>query len=262
MKLHGAIVYIIISNISIIHAKVASDLPAADDKPRHVTASHVYYTYHPPKHIAFLCANCVAMSHYPVYHGTLPTYVYRYRESNTRFAALLTGLALYNLGRSMEYWNRTHYYTIRADEKCSLQVIDRSHFEETTFPCFMMSSFLEQPELKGPDVITFDVTTAYIQLRPFVEDKTTVYPIEVSKVAECVMWHNTTDNKERNVVPCLLLKEYSYTMKPLGVTQFAAGVPVYIWVPTLIALILILAFCGQSCFKKKNDPVTIEGVIL
>ncbi|KAJ2952936.1 hypothetical protein O0L34_g7307 [Tuta absoluta] len=229
----------------------------------HVTAHHTHFSYHPPSHINFLCRYCTTMTTYPVYHGLPPTYVYKYRESHTRFGALLTGLALYNLGRSTEYWNfRTQHYTVREGDNCSLQVIDRSHFEEATFPCFMLSSFLDKPELKSTGN-TLDITTTQINIKPYLQKTPVGSPIVVRREQECVAWHNTTTDKQRYEIPCALLKQYAETMKP-------AGLPVYVWLPTTIAIVVAIAVCCQNCYSRKKEfkddaphhQATVEGYLL
>lgn len=208
----------------------------------HVSAHHALYTYNPPTHVNFMCRHCGSMDSYPVFHGSLPTYVYKYRTSDTRFGDLLSGLALYNLGRISGSYQYSKYYTQQSNEKCCLQVIDRSHFEETSVPCFMMSSFLDKTVAHGPD--TFDVNSAQINVKPYLN--TTGVPIVVNNDQECVIWHNTTEKQNRNTIPCALLKEYSKTLKP-------TGIPVYVWLPiTLSIVIAISVFCQCCCKKTKH----------
>lgn len=210
----------------------------------HVSARHTHYSYHPPSNIKFMCRHCASMTTYPVYHGVPPSYVYKYRESGIKYCELLTGLALYNLGRASEYWHYSHRYTKRADEQCSLQVIDRARFEETTFPCFMMSTFLEHAEIKGSEAQTFDVTSSYINVKSFIQS--TGSPVEVTRDQDCVIWHNTTVHKENNHIPCALLKEYANTMIP-------SGWPVYMWLPITLGIVVTLAICCQCCCRKRRD---------
>ncbi|KPI91635.1 hypothetical protein RR46_15139 [Papilio xuthus] len=212
----------------------------------YVSTHHPHYTYHPPNHIYFMCKQCSSLVAYPVYHGTPPTYVYKYREYGGRYGDLLSGLALYNLGRaSNEQWHYT-LYERRPDEKCSLQIVDQNLFEETTFPCLMMSSFVDSSNnfLKNPHPL--DITTAQINVRALVHNNGTV--IKVTKDQECVIWHNSTIKNEHVMIPCALLKNYADTMRP-------HGLPVYVWLPlTLATVIGIYIFC-QSCFTQKKSHI-------
>lgn len=229
-------------------------------KPNHhyVSAHHAHFSYHPPSVIYYMCRHCSHFVTYPVFHGLPPTYVYKYRESGGRFGDLLAGLALYNLGRaSAEHWQYTHYYPVRSDEKCSMQVIDSKHFEETKLPCFVMSSFVARsPEsfLPGPNAL--DITSPQIDMKPFLQHNGST--LKITREHECVLWHNTTLNKERNIIPCTLLKEYSETMKP-------SGIPVYVWLPSTLALVItIYVFCYCICkrkIRKEQEPVN-NGTII
>lgn len=224
----------------------------------HVSAHHAHYSYHPPTAIHFMCRHCANFVTYPVYHGLPPTYVYKYREHGGRFADLLTGLALFNLGRAAaDHWQYTHFYSLRSDEKCSMQVIDRKHFEEVTFPCFLMSSFMERsPESFLPDPNALDITSSQIDVKPYLHPNESI--LKVTREQECILWHNMTLNKERNVIPCALLKEYSETMKP-------SGIPVYVWLPSTLALVTtIYMFCYCCCkrrVKKEETPFNDNTVI-
>ncbi|OWR48981.1 hypothetical protein KGM_212144 [Danaus plexippus plexippus] len=216
-----------------------------------------------------MCRHCSNFATFPVYHGLPPTYVYRYRESGGRFSDLLTGLALYNLGRaSTDHWQYTHYYKMRPEEKCSMQVIDHKHSEEVPVPCFLLSSFMERsPESLIPDPDALDITSPQIDIRPFIYHNGTT--LKVTWEQECVLWRNVTLNREKNVVPCALLKTYSETMKP-------SGIPVYVWLPSTIAIVIAIYVACQCFFRKKikkesqpfNQGVVIElgtiydGVVL
>lgn len=263
MKLHVIFLKLCVLNILYASAKIHGGPRGRFDKVpqqrkavahHHVSARHTHYSYHPPSHIKFMCRHCASMTTYPVYHGVPPSYVYKYRESGIRYSDLLTGLALYNLGRASEYWHYSHHYTKRADEQCSLQVIDRAHFEETNFPCFMMSTFLEQAAIKGSEAQTFDVTSSYINVKSFIQS--TGSPVEVTREQDCVIWHNTTAHKESNHIPCALLKEYANTMIP-------SGLPVYVWLPIILGIVMTLAICCQCCCRTrkyfKDEVVEVES---
>ncbi|CAG9585228.1 unnamed protein product [Danaus chrysippus] len=224
----------------------------------HVSAHHAHYSYHPPREIYFMCRHCSNFATFPVYHGLPPTYVYRYREAGGRFSDLLTGLALYNLGRaSTDHWQYTHYYKVRPEEKCSMQVIDHKHSEEVPVPCFLLSSFMERsPESLIPDPDALDITSPQIDIRPFIYHNGTT--LKVTWEQECVLWRNVTLNREKNVVPCALLKTYSETMKP-------SGIPVYVWLPSTIAIVIAIYVACQCFFrrkiKKESQPFN-QGVVI
>lgn len=246
MKL--SIVYVFLTNALIVSAKIHGGPRGRFDNVthrrtvvHHVSARHTYYSYHPPAYINFMCRHCAAMTSYPVFHGLPPTYVYKYRESGSRFGELLTGLALYNLGRASDHWHHSHYYTQRRDEKCSLQVIDRSHFEETSFPCFMMSSFLEKTVIEKDTKNTFDIASSQIKINSSRAD----FPLVVTREQECVIWYNATADHVKSNIPCALLKEYANTMIP-------SGVPVYIWLPITLGIVITISACCQCCCKKKK----------
>ncbi|CAH4037266.1 unnamed protein product [Pieris brassicae] len=211
----------------------------------HVTAHHAHYSYHPPSEIHFMCRRCSNFAPYPVYHGVLPTYIYKYRESNGKFGYLLSGLALYNLGRaSAEHWDYTHFYSINKNENCSLQVMDQKHFEETAFPCFMMSSFMDRsPESLIPNPEALDITSPQIDVRPYISH--TGSALQVTRDQECIIWHNATISREKNAIPCALLKEYAETMKP-------SGIPVYVWLPITIGTVITIYILCQCCCKSKS----------
>lgn len=216
---------------------------------RHVTASHAHYTYHPPRYIAFTCRHCSSSELYPVYRPTPPKYVYIYKDSGSRYRDILTGLSLYNLGRSTTIgWSHWHHYASSPGERCSLQVIERAHFEETEFPCFMISSFIETTTMKVNNSRLVDIASSQINVKPFLKD--TGPPLVVSMDQECVLWHNLTMHKERNHVPCALLKEYANTVRP-------SGVPVYIWLPTLLGTVIAVYLCCE-CFCKKKEKETVK----
>ncbi|KAM3963065.1 uncharacterized protein ACR2FA_002823 [Aphomia sociella] len=213
----------------------------------HISAKHSLYSYHPPNNIYHMCRHCTTQDIYPVYHGSPPTYVYKYRESGTRYGDLLSGLALYNLGRMSEArtWQDKHY-TMRAEEKCSLQIIDQVHFEETPFPCFMMSTFMENSVASRDDSAdTFDISSSHILVKP---PSDTDSPLQVTNHQDCIIWHNLTTNQEKHTISCSLLKQYADTIK-------SGGVPVYIWLPILLSTVLVIYFCCYYCSKKNKEDV-------
>ncbi|CAH0604846.1 unnamed protein product [Chrysodeixis includens] len=255
--IHGIIIYVFIINVCVVarglheghgHAERTAHHGAHG---RHMSASHAHYTYHPPRYIAFTCRHCTSAEIYPVYRLTPPAYVYAYKDSGSRYRDILTGLSLYNLGRAAHIgWFHTHQYTVRPEERCSLQVIEKAHFEEFEFPCFMISSFIETGGKKPSNKTRLvDIASSQINVKPFIRD--TGPPLEVTKDQECVLWHNLTTQKERNHVPCALLKEYANTVKP-------AGVPVYIWLPTLLGTVIAVYLCCECFCKNKEKEVVKE----
>ncbi|XP_031764679.2 uncharacterized protein LOC113516227 [Galleria mellonella] len=106
------------------------------------TEVHHHYHYSPPQQITY------GSHSFPVYHGQPPVYVYEYRDSGSRFDTLLTGLALYNLGKmsaSHSYHDHYNYNEYRGNpgEICKLGVKKMNgDYEETHIDCKLMSSFI------------------------------------------------------------------------------------------------------------------------
>ncbi|XP_063378635.1 uncharacterized protein LOC134665600 [Cydia fagiglandana] len=246
--LHTIFIYFSITNIFIdakIHGgprgRFANHSALRAPNYYHVSSKHTHFTYHPPTHITFMCRHCAAPVTYPVFHGQPPTYVYKYRETVSRYGVLLTGLALYNLGRSPS----VPYHVQDPEEKCNLQIRDWNHFEQTTFPCFIMSTFIERKtKINREDSNTFDVTSSLIDVKSFINN--TGYPILINRHQDCVIWHNTSAAQKNAHFDCALLKEYADTMKP-------GGVPVYIWLPVTLAIVLTLYITCQCICRKKKE---------
>lgn len=108
------------------------------------TEVHHHHYYSPPPRITYGSVS------YPVYHGSPPVYVYTYKDSGSRFDNLLTGLALYNLGRMSannhhsydNYHHSSREYSGTPGELCKLGVRQRNSYEETRIDCKLMSSFI------------------------------------------------------------------------------------------------------------------------
>ncbi|KAJ8712213.1 hypothetical protein PYW07_005055 [Mythimna separata] len=103
------------------------------------TEVHHHYHYSPPQHLSY------GSQVLPVYHGSPPVYVYEYRDSGSRFDNLLTGLALYNLGRNsqMHHYDSDRRYSSSSGEICKLGISKRTgEYEETRIDCNLMSSFI------------------------------------------------------------------------------------------------------------------------
>lgn len=120
----------------------------------HKTDVHHHYNYHyhynPPQQINY------GSTYHPVYHGAPPTYIYEYRDSGSRFDTLLTGLALYNLGRMSSGNNHYHHsreYYGNPGEKCTFIISkDNGDYEATRIDCKLMSSFIWEDE-KTPNSV-------------------------------------------------------------------------------------------------------------
>ncbi|CAH0400808.1 unnamed protein product [Chilo suppressalis] len=119
------------------------------NNPNHGTKTEVHHHYHqnyhysPPQQVSYGSVS------YPVYHAQPPVYVYQYRDSGSRFDNLLTGLALYNLGRmSANHDHHHHYdadrrYVSAPGEVCKLGIKKKNgDYEETRVDCELMSSFI------------------------------------------------------------------------------------------------------------------------
>lgn len=208
------------------------------------------YMYHPPTGgISFTCGRCSGPASYPVYAPIPPRYVYRYRASNSRFGDLFAGLALYNLARSAArlHTPRSQQYASRTDEACCMQVVNKTVFEETIVPCFIISTFMDRSANDVPDSETDDLDITSDE----VDDSSGTYlndtgdPLDVSQNQDCLLWYNTSQTSTHSVVPCALLKEYAGTLE-------TPGFPLYVWLPmTILASIFFVWLC--RCCKMKND---------
>ncbi|CAB3255337.1 unnamed protein product [Arctia plantaginis] len=205
----------------------------------HVTSGHSHYRYYPPKQIHYTCRHCLSTASYPVYRHQLPNYVYVYKESRGRNNQLLTGLAIYNLGRSHS-GSGTRYSGYQR-EKCSLQVIENHYFEETEFPCFMISSFTESSP--NNNLNTIDITSSEIKVKPDLYDGST---LQVTEDQECVLWRNISTRNERHSVPCELLKKYADTVQPSLVEPL-----MYVFIPIFGTGIMVI-LCYYVCTTKQK----------
>ncbi|CAH0694525.1 unnamed protein product [Spodoptera exigua] len=104
------------------------------------TEVHHHYHYSPPQQISY------GSTYHPVYQGHPPIYVYEYRDSGSRFDNLLTGLALYNLGRSSQmhhHYEADRQYSGSPGEICKLGISKQTgEYEETRINCNLISSFI------------------------------------------------------------------------------------------------------------------------
>lgn len=186
------------------------------------TEVHHHYHYSPPQHISYGSAQ------HPVFHGQPPVYVYQYRNSGSRFDNLLTGLALYNLGRmsSNHYHdNRFREYRESPGEICKLSIHKKNgEYEETRIDCKLMSSFIWESEREQKT--TTNVTKTISVVQEVVKDgnstisvqNTTVVDalqvkgpsIRVSPEMSCFLirvFRDTSTIKKK--VECGLLQEYA-----------------------------------------------------
>ncbi|XP_050559188.1 uncharacterized protein LOC126912201 [Spodoptera frugiperda] len=120
----------------------------------------------------------------PTYY-TMPQYVYiqDYRNSDSRYGDLLTGLSLYNLGRSHSHYHDHYYYDDyyrhryggssydssytpqnkpQDEANCVLKVKENGREEALKIPCEIVSTFTQDSKKEVP-----------------------TQPIQVNKTAEC-----------------------------------------------------------------------------
>ncbi|KAJ8714951.1 hypothetical protein PYW08_004932 [Mythimna loreyi] len=185
------------------------------------------YDYRPPQQINY------GSGFHPVYLRHPPVYVYEYRDSGSRFDNLLTGLALYNLGRNsqLHHYDSDRHYSSASGEICKLGISKRTgEYEETRIDCNLMSSFIwedttsaarnEQRVVKNSTEVTVTrvngtgnsaVTTVTVTSNT-VEDALKVKgpSIAVTPGMTCYMirtFRNTT--ALRKPVDCDLLQDYA-----------------------------------------------------
>ncbi|KAI5632089.1 hyphally regulated cell wall protein 1-like [Phthorimaea operculella] len=128
------------------------------------TNVHHHYHYNPPQSIAYTTNG--RRVEYPVYHGTPPTYVYKYKDSGSKYGTLLTGLALLNLGalgatayafsQSGSHGNSGSYgsggYKAQPGEVCKFGLKTKTSVEETRIDCNLILNFIlaEQGKISSP----------------------------------------------------------------------------------------------------------------
>ena len=131
-------------------AVAGSDINDASGAKPNTISRHVrdtqpikHYIYNPPHKVKHYVTN------YQVFHGEAPAYVFEYRTSGSKYDILLTGLALYNLGRNSNFHNfgPDKLYTTAPGEMCKLRVepfksANNSEIEEARIDCNLMSSFI------------------------------------------------------------------------------------------------------------------------
>ncbi|XP_046965151.1 uncharacterized protein LOC124533740 [Vanessa cardui] len=119
----------------------------------HTTNVHYHYNYNPPQQIRYTPTHGGPPMNYPVYHSPPPTYVYKYKDSGSKYGTLLAGLALLNLGTlgvSAYALSKSHSnYTPKPGEICKFAIKkDNGDYEETKIDCNLISSFIYQEEAK------------------------------------------------------------------------------------------------------------------
>ncbi|CAH2236049.1 jg7340 [Pararge aegeria aegeria] len=213
---------------------------------------HNHYHYSPPQHISY------GSRQHPVFVGNPPSYVYVYKNSGSRYNNLLTGLALYNLGRmsnSHRYYGHHSDYSSTPGEICLLGISKTNgDYEETRINCKLMSSFIWDAKRENEQYVTNVTKTSIITELNDIGNSTVTHKnttiveawkakgpsIKVSPGMECFMIHKSRDTSTlRRNVDCGLLQEYA--SKSLRYQHYAAGcarvVPVIsILVPVLITL--------------------------
>ncbi|CAH0720398.1 unnamed protein product, partial [Brenthis ino] len=201
-------------------------------RPTHSNEVHHHYHYSPPQHISY------GSSQHPVYQGQPPIYVYQYRDSGSRFDTLLTGLALYNLGRMSanhdNYHNRDYNREYRGNpgEICKLAISKTNgEYEETRIECKLMSSFIWEVDSDKKGVLmdagTSNVVTKTVtSVQNVTKDgnssttvtSTTVVDalqvkgpsIRVESGMTCFMIRVSRDSSQlKRKVDCKLLQEYA-----------------------------------------------------
>ncbi|GBP14538.1 hypothetical protein EVAR_7806_1 [Eumeta japonica] len=106
---------------------------------------HHHYHYTPPLQIHYAPRGGPAYS-YPVFQSQPPTYVYKYRDSSSKYGPLLAGLSLLNLGMltaSTFSHHRNRHYRSQPGEVCKLGIRkENGDYEETKINCEIISSFI------------------------------------------------------------------------------------------------------------------------
>ncbi|XP_068618045.1 uncharacterized protein [Battus philenor] len=193
----------------------------------HTTELHHHYHYNPPQYISYGSVN------HPVYHSSPPQYVYEYRDSGSRFDNLLTGLALYNLGRmssNHDHYNSHTEYRGSPGEICKLGVNkDNGEYEETRIDCKLISSFIweteRQPNIEHRNtniVTTVNITKTLINSNNTVVNTVTVQnttidalqakgpSLKVTSGMNCFMIRISRDSSiSKKKVECGLLQAYA-----------------------------------------------------
>ncbi|KAJ8714949.1 hypothetical protein PYW08_004930 [Mythimna loreyi] len=186
--------------------------------------------YRPPQQIIY------GHSQHPVYQGPLPPYVFEYQNSGSKYNNLLTGLALYNLGR---YSKRNHGsytpYTSAFGEVCKLRISDRGRYDETRINCDLMSSFILESSTGTAWNSQFMTVTN-------LEDALKIKgpPVEVTTSMNCSVIRTTLGSFSvmEKSVDCGLLQEYARSSFHRNDAQFLMPIKTIIF-NLLIILYLV-----------------------
>lgn len=182
--------------------------PGLSGNDHHTTYVHkteVHHHYNPPQQINY------GSGYHPVYQMSPPVYVYQYRDSGSRFDTLLTGLALYNLGRMSSSHHSDHHYSRTPGEVCKLGIRkNNGDYQETRIDCQLMSSFIWEEEKKKNSVVKNTVTITVNTTRVDNIDSTNSNGTVVT---------STTTVQNKTVVDALEVKGPSIQVTP-GMTCF------------------------------------------
>lgn len=195
---------------------------------KHTEVHHHYHNHHysPPQQIGY-------GSHtYPVYQAAPPVYVYQYRDSGSRFDTLLTGLALYNLGRmsaSHNHYDANREYRGIPGEVCFFGIRKTNgDYEETRVDCKLMASFIWEstPQTQVVDqqserktVTTTVVKETHTNNETVTVTNTTVVDalsakgesIKVTPGMSCYLIRRSRDSSAmKKTVECGLLQSYAH----------------------------------------------------
>ncbi|XP_026495992.2 uncharacterized protein LOC113400573 [Vanessa tameamea] len=223
------------------------------------TAQVNHYHYYPPQQISY------GSVQHPVFHGHPPVYVYEYRNSGSRFDNLLTGLALYNLGR-MSANRHDHYhngeYTRRPGEICKLSIHKTNgEYEETRIDCKLMSSFIWDAEREQK--ISTNVTKTVTVVQNVTKDGNSTVLIQNTTVVDALQVKGPSINvtpgmscfmirvsRETSIlkrkVECGLLQEYA--TKSLRYNSGTAISPmILVLLSTFISLQILKSHTSLNC---------------
>lgn len=134
--------------------------PSSKGNTPHTTVVNHNYHYTPPQQIRYSSPGQTQSYSYPVYHGQPPTYVYKYKDSGSKYGTLLAGLALLNLGTlgasvyaaSKAGSSPTSHYSPQPGEYCKFGVKkENGDYEETGIDCNLITSFILRQQSSVPE---------------------------------------------------------------------------------------------------------------
>ncbi|XP_050344673.1 mucin-3A-like [Nymphalis io] len=183
-------------------------------------------------------------------YASAPQHIYitEYRNSNSRYSDILTGLALYNLGRSNSHYNHHYYnddyYTRRyyssgnshpsnerpIDEAyCTLRIKENNKLEVLKIPCEIVSTFTEGSKKLSPDIETKTVCVSNHTIInntqvPTVTTTSTTSPLNMSSLKATISSSNKTTIPE---IPAnISTSENNLGIIPVNATNLTAQVEV------------------------------------